>query len=64
LGWFGLGLVGLVHGIQQVRNLCACLATGGKPVSVGHFGYRCDSFELEALDYRGNLGAWPCLDMV
>jgi hypothetical protein len=48
-----LGLVGLVHGIQQVRNLCACLATGGMLVSVGRFGYMCDSCELEALDYYG-----------
>jgi hypothetical protein len=53
VGWFRLGLVGLVHGMQQVRNLCACLATGGIPVSVGRFGYRYDSCELEALDYRG-----------
>jgi hypothetical protein len=41
LGRFRLGLVGLVHGMQQLRSLCAC------------FGYRCDSCELEALDYYG-----------
>jgi hypothetical protein len=30
------------------------LATGGMPVSVDRFcGYKCDSCELEALDYRG-----------
>jgi hypothetical protein len=35
----GLSLVSLVHGMQQVRRLCACfgLATGGMPMSVGHF---------------------------
>jgi hypothetical protein len=54
LGRFRLGLVGLVHGMQQVRNLCACLAIGGMHVSIGHFGYRCDSCELEALDYHGS----------
>jgi hypothetical protein len=53
LGQFRLGLVGLVHGIQQVQILCACLATGGMSVTVGRFGYMCDSCELEALDYRG-----------
>jgi hypothetical protein len=53
LGRFRLGLVGLVRGMQQVRNLCACLAIGGMPVKVCRFGYRCDSCELEALDYRG-----------
>jgi hypothetical protein len=53
LGRFRLGLVGLVHGMLQVQNLCAYLATGGMPVSVGHFGYSCDSCELEALDYCG-----------
>jgi hypothetical protein len=36
-----------------VQNLCACLATGGMPVKVCRFGYRCDSCELEALDYHG-----------
>jgi hypothetical protein len=33
------------------KPLCM-LATGGMPVSVGCFGYRWDSCELEALDYR------------
>jgi hypothetical protein len=33
--------------------MCACFATGGMPVSVGRFGYRCDLCELEALDYHG-----------
>jgi hypothetical protein len=27
------------------------LATGGMPLSVGQFGYRCDSCELVALGY-------------
>jgi hypothetical protein len=28
------------------------LATGGMPMSVGQFGYRCDSCELVTLGYR------------
>jgi hypothetical protein len=37
----------------QVGCLSALLvlATGGMPVSVGQFGYRCDSYELVALGY-------------
>jgi hypothetical protein len=31
--WFGLGLVGLVHGMQWVQSLCAC------------FGYKWDACE-------------------
>jgi hypothetical protein len=27
------------------------LATGGMPMSIGQFGYRCDSCELVALSY-------------
>jgi hypothetical protein len=62
---FGLGLVGLVHGMQQVRSLCAC------------FGYRWDACERWSLlatgvtpvSFRplitmGNLGEWSCLDIV
>jgi hypothetical protein len=62
---FRLGLVGLVHGMQQVRSLCAC------------FGYRWDACEcwlilatgvtpmsLRPLSTVGNLGAWSCLDIV
>jgi hypothetical protein len=50
----GLSLVSLVHGMQQVRSLCACFgyrwdAYERWPV----FGYSCDSYELEALDYCG-----------
>jgi hypothetical protein len=65
LGRFRFGLVGLVHGMQQVRSLCACsgyrwdacerwsfLATGVTPVS------------LRPLIIVGNLGAWSCLDIV
>jgi hypothetical protein len=33
LGRFGLGLAGLVYGMQQVRSMCAC------------FGYRWDACE-------------------
>jgi hypothetical protein len=60
-----LGLVGLVHGMQQVRSLCAW------------FGYRWDPCErcsvlatgvtpgsLRPLITMGNLGAWLCLDIV
>jgi hypothetical protein len=65
LGRFVLGLVGLIHGMQQVRSLCACfvyrwdacerlsiLATGVTPVS------------LRPLITVGNLGVWSCLDIV
>jgi hypothetical protein len=63
--WFGLGLVGLLHGMQQVRSLCAC------------FGYRWDACErwlfldtgvtpvsLRPLITVGNLCVWSCLDIV
>jgi hypothetical protein len=65
LGWFGLDLVGLDYGMQQVRSLCAC------------FGYRWDAYErwsfvatgvthvsLRPLITVGNLGAWSCLVIV
>jgi hypothetical protein len=65
LGRFVLGLVGLIHGMQQVRSLCAC------------FVYRWDACErlsilatcvtpvsLRPLITMGNLGAWLCLDIV
>jgi hypothetical protein len=67
VGWFrfGLGLVGLVHGMQQVRSLCAC------------FGYRWDACErwsffaigvtpvsLRSWITVGNLGVCSCLDIV
>jgi hypothetical protein len=61
----GLSLVGLVHGMQQVRSLCAW------------FGYRWDACErwsilvtgvtrvrLWPLITMGNLVAWSCLDVV
>jgi hypothetical protein len=32
-----LGPVGLFCGMQQVRSLCARMATGGMPVSFGRF---------------------------
>jgi hypothetical protein len=64
LGRFGLGLVGLVHGMQQVRSLCT------------YFGYRWDACErwlflvtgvspvsLRPLIIVGNLGAWSCVDI-
>jgi hypothetical protein len=60
-----LGLVGLVHGMQQVLSLCA------------QFGYRWDACEcwsilatgvtpgsLRPLITVGNRGAWSCLDIV
>jgi hypothetical protein len=65
LGRFGLGLVSLVHGMQQVQILCVC------------FGYRWDACErwsflaigVTPVSFRplitvGNLGAWSCLDIV
>jgi hypothetical protein len=67
-GWVGpagLSLVGLVHGMLQVRSPCAW------------FGYRWDAYEhwmvlttgvtpvsLRPLITVGNLGAWSCLDIV
>jgi hypothetical protein len=61
----GLTLVGLVRGMQQVQSLCA------------QFGYRWDAYgrwsvlaigvthvSLRPLITVGNLGAWPCLDIV
>jgi hypothetical protein len=63
--WFGLGLVDLVQGMQQVQSLCAC------------FSYRWDACErwsflatgvtpmtLRPLITVSNLGAWSCLDIV
>jgi hypothetical protein len=60
-----LGPVGLVHGMQQVRSLCA------------PFGYRWDACErwsvlatgvtpesLRPLITVGNIGAWLCLVVV
>jgi hypothetical protein len=65
LGWFGLGLVGLDYGMQQVRSLCAC------------FGYRRDACErwsfvvtgvtpvsLSPLITVGSLGVWSSLVIV
>jgi hypothetical protein len=61
----GLSLVSLVHGMKQVRSLCAwfgyrwdacehwlVLATGVTPVS------------LRPSITMGNLGAWSCLGIV
>ncbi len=57
MGWFGLGLPGsswfgswYAAGAKPVCVVLG-LATGGMPVSVGQFGYRCDSCELVALGY-------------
>jgi hypothetical protein len=65
LDLLGLSLVSLVHGMQQVRSMCAC------------FRYRWDAFEcwsflatgvtpvsLRPLITVGNIGAWSCLDIV
>jgi hypothetical protein len=65
LDLLGLSLVGLVHGMQQVRSLCAW------------FGYRWDAYErwsvlaigvtpvsLRPLITVGNLGVWSFLDVV
>jgi hypothetical protein len=65
-GWgFGLDLVGLDYGMQQVRSLCAC------------FGYRWDAYECSSFVATGvtlvslrplitvaNLGVWSCLVIV
>jgi hypothetical protein len=65
LDLLGLSLVGLIHGMQQVRSLCAW------------FVYRWDAYErwsvlaigvtpmsLRPLITVGNLGAWSCLDII
>jgi hypothetical protein len=41
--------IGLATGGVHVSSIG--LATGGMPMSVGQFGYRCDSCELVALGY-------------
>jgi hypothetical protein len=45
--------VGIVHGLAIGGMLLSSvgLAVGGMPVSIGWFGYRCDSCELVALGY-------------
>jgi hypothetical protein len=65
MGWFGLDLVDLDYGMQQVQSLCA------------YFGYRWDAYErwsfvatgvtpmsLRPLITVGNLGVWSCLVIV
>jgi hypothetical protein len=42
-------VLGLAMGGMPMSYVC--LVTGGMPVSVGQFGYRCDSCELVALGY-------------
>jgi hypothetical protein len=42
-------VLGLATGGMHVSSVG--LATGGMPMSVGQFGYRCDSCELVALGY-------------
>jgi hypothetical protein len=44
-------VLGLATGGMHVSSIG--LATGGMHVNVGQFGYRCDSCELEGLDYHG-----------
>jgi hypothetical protein len=43
-------VLGLATGGMHVISVG--LATGGMPMSVGQFGYRCDSCELVALGYN------------
>jgi hypothetical protein len=50
----GLSLVGLVHGMQQVQSPCACFGNRWDACERWSVvGYRCDSCEIEALDYHG-----------
>jgi hypothetical protein len=42
-------VLGLTIGGMSVSS--TGLATGGMPMNVGQFGYRCDSYELVALGY-------------
>jgi hypothetical protein len=44
-----MSYVGLAIGGMPMNSVG--LVTGGMPVSVGQFGYRCDSCELVALSY-------------
>jgi hypothetical protein len=48
-GGMHVSSVGLATGGMPLRSVG--LATGGMPMSVGQFGYRCDSYELVALGY-------------
>jgi hypothetical protein len=43
------GVLGLATGGMPVSSVV--LATGGMPMSIGQFGYRCDSCELVTLGY-------------
>jgi hypothetical protein len=53
--WYAVGakLVSIVLGlaIDGVPRSFVGLVTGGMLVSIGQFGYRCDSYELVALGY-------------
>jgi hypothetical protein len=35
--WVGLGLVDMLHGLQQCEECVHVFAIGGMPVSIGHF---------------------------
>jgi hypothetical protein len=50
----GMSLVGLVHSMQQVQSLYAWFGYRWDSYECWSvFGFRCDSCELEPLDYRG-----------
>jgi hypothetical protein len=57
--WFGSWYAAGAKPVCMVLGLaiggmpmcCIGLATGGISVSVGQFGYRCDSYKLVALGY-------------
>jgi hypothetical protein len=49
IGGMPMSSVGLAIGGMPMNSVG--LVTGGMPVSVGQFGYKCDSCELVALGY-------------
>jgi hypothetical protein len=55
VGWIcwviGSSLFGLLYAVGGMPVSSVGLATGGMLVSIGQFGYRCDSCELVALGY-------------
>jgi hypothetical protein len=63
--WFGLDLVDLVMVCSRWEAWVHILATSGMPVSVDHFvATGVTPVSLRHLIIMGNIGAWPCLDIV
>jgi hypothetical protein len=65
LGWFGLDLVGLDYGMQQVRSLRACFDYMWDACERWSFVATCVTpVSLRPLITVGNLGAWSWLVIV